>query len=90
MSVTDDTELTPLTPENGVPPANGMPGEGEANDANNGAESLLLIRPKSVGTRNGAIVGVVGGRCMEARRAGDGTIGTILTAARFLALYLAL
>jgi hypothetical protein len=24
-------ELTPLTPENGVPPANGMPGEGEAN-----------------------------------------------------------
>jgi hypothetical protein len=75
MSVTDDTELTPLTPENGVPPANGIPGEGEANDANNGAETTK----------------VRGGRCMEARRAGDGgTIGTILTAARFLALYLAL
>jgi hypothetical protein len=70
MSVTDNTaELTPLTHENGVPPANGMPGEGEANDANNGGEKTK----------------VRGGHRMEARHAGDGgTIGTILTAARFL------
>ena len=67
MSVTDDTELTPLTPESGVPPANGMPGEGEANDAyKNGAESLFLIQPKSEGTRNGAMAGFMGGRCMAA------------------------
>ena len=59
-----------VTLESGVPPQPmECPDEkqGEANDAyKNGAESLFLIQPKSEGTRNGAMAGLMGGRCMAA------------------------